>query len=880
MTLPRTIWPEGAYRSVLDQILGDTARPEAGPTLVMRIVPPRDNLRDALAIANLLSALQVRAPFALELSATSERKQILLRAGPRTMRMLIAHLEGTYPQARFEPVQASEDPAQVNPHEHILTAELALARPEYLPLRTFRDQDFKEADPLTGILGALSKLDAGERTLSQLILSPAPHGWARRWQGSLRAMEAATSTGAPGAPNGWAFAFWMVFTIASAWLVIYFLLGNWSTVLLILALGIPLLGGLWYGKERFTFNADPVLVREKIEPTAYRAWIRLCAIGPTREALYERLQQVVGAYRQLNLEAGNQLDARLIPLTQPANITDDPVASWHIAGRAFRPWGSRIPILNVNELAALWHLPRAEQPVQGMAVTDTTRLAPASAVYSQGIHIGTYEHQGRRMPVHLPLDATTRNMLLVAKTQRGKSTLIARMAQALMNDPQNGLIVFDPASDLARALLQLVPAGRMDDVVYVNLAERDYPVGYNPLDARLGREPNKIVSNLIHTFAIIWDRNWGPRMEMYFRVPTLAMCLANATLVANQLDHEQYTILDIPLIFKDHAATERLISLVNDPYVLWWFKNDFKPLRQNERLFQEVVSPVLTKMEQFRESTQARAIFGQPISTINLARWVQERKLVLINIAEGMIGKDNSQLIGAVMLDTIAETIREQVATAERSARARTRIVVDEFQALPTVDYADFLATLAKYGANFILATQSLGIVKELDPRMFHALLANVSTLCAFQTNYSDAEILSAEMGGVVTPEDIVGLPDHACFLSLVSGGVQQPPVYVQTLPPQPEPASEERAQQIIGQSRDRYGHPIDSVLQQQALAWLAKVRVPARGGHATPEASGLQPQALARSAEGQVPSPSDQAASATPDLQMQSNRPPDDIVT
>ncbi|MEP7200761.1 MAG: hypothetical protein ABI874_13145, partial [Chloroflexota bacterium] len=640
----------------------------------MRIIPPRDNQRDALAVANLLAALQVRAPFALELSATHERKHILMRADERTLRMLTAHLEGAHPQARFELLNADEDPAHVTPSEHILSAELILAQPEYLPLRTFRDQDFKEADPLVGILGAMGKLEVGERTLTQIVLSPAPPNWAKRWQGSLRAVEAATSVGAPGAPNGWAFAFWMAFTITAVWLVIHLLSGNWLSFALTLLLGVPTCIGLWLGNERFTFNANPVLVQQKVTPPAYRAWVRLCAIGPTREPLYDRLQQVVGAYRQLNMEAGNQLDARLIPLVTPSNLSDDPLATWRIGGRAMRPWGKGFPILNVNELAALWHLPRGEEVVQGLAVSDAMRVAPSSNLLGSGLHIGDYEHQGRRLPIHLPVDATWRNTLLVAKTQRGKSTLIARIAQALMRDTQNGLIVIDPAADLARNLLQLVPRGREHDVVYVNLADREFPVGYNPLDARLGREPNKTVSNLIHTFAIIWDRNWGPRMEMYFRVPTLAMCLANATLVARMQDHEQYTILDIPLIFKDEAATARLLSLVSDPYVLWWFQNDFKPLRANPRMFQEVVIPVLTKMEQFRESTQARGIFGQSLSTINLAQWVTERKIVLINTAEGMIGKDNSQLIGAVMLDTIAEAIREQVGTENRTERARMRI--------------------------------------------------------------------------------------------------------------------------------------------------------------------------------------------------------------
>ncbi|MEP7200431.1 MAG: type IV secretory system conjugative DNA transfer family protein, partial [Chloroflexota bacterium] len=172
---------------------------------------------------------------------------------------------------------------------------------------------------------------------------------------------------------------------------------------------------------------------------------------------------------------------------------------------------------------------------------------------------------------------------------------------------------------------------------------------------------------------------------------------------------------------------------------------------------------------------------------------------------------------------------REQVGTENRTERARMRIFVDEFQSLPTVDYPDFLATLAKYGANFFLATQSLGIVKELDPKLFHSLLANVSTLFAFQCNYADAEVLCGEMGNTLRPEELVSLPDHACYLSLTAGGVQLPPVFVKTLPPDIESDGAERAQQIAQQSRERDGRPIDAVLQAQVQTWSTKAQLPSK---------------------------------------------------
>ena len=51
---------------------------------------------------------------------------------------------------------------------------------------------------------------------------------------------------------------------------------------------------------------------------------------------------------------------------------------------------------------------------------------------------------------------------------------------------------------------------------------------------------------------------------------------------------------------------------------------------------------------------------------------------------------------------------------------------MDEMQTMPGVDYESMLSELGKFGASFILATQSLAKLDDLSPTMRDTILANV----------------------------------------------------------------------------------------------------------------------------------------------------------
>jgi hypothetical protein len=223
-----------------------------------------------------------------------------------------------------------------------------------------------------------------------------------------------------------------------------------------------------------------------------------------------RLERLAAAYRPFTLAAGNELVPRPIRTTEPEL-------------RALTPIGSgghrRAALLNVHELAGLWHLPQAADDVAFAERTTARRRLPLRAAVEaasarDGCHIGVAEHLGQSVPVYLAPGLLHRHLLAVAKTRRGKSSLLLRLVHdRLTSVDRQCLILVDPHRELAAAALGLVPQKRWQDVVYLDLGNRRRPFGINLLDVGLGWDRDQAVGNTLRVFRREFDAFWGPRMD-------------------------------------------------------------------------------------------------------------------------------------------------------------------------------------------------------------------------------------------------------------------------------------------------------------------------------------------------------------------------------
>ncbi len=189
----------------------------------------------------------------------------------------------------------------------------------------------------------------------------------------------------------------------------------------------------------------------------------------------------------------------------------------------------------------------------------------------------------------------------------------------------------------------------------------------------------------------------------------------------------------------------------------------------------DALAPVQTRLSYYASSKRARAILGQPRSTIDLRRTILDGGVLLVSTAQGAAGRDVAALIGSSVLNLVDAVIREQGALPPEQRRGAL-VVVDEMQSMPGVDYESMLSELGKFGASFVLATQSLAKLDDLSPTMRDTVLANVGCLAVFQVAGTDARQLVWELDRErVSEEDIVSLPAHHAYVRATVGAERTP---------------------------------------------------------------------------------------------------------
>src|SRR5207302_1732682 len=237
---------------------------------------------------------------------------------------------------------------------------------------------------------------------------------------------------------------------------------------------------------------------------------------------------------------------------------------------------------------------------------------------------------------------------------------------------------------------------------------------------------------------------------------------------------------------------------------------------------QEVINPVQTKVHRYLGSLVARQVVGQPRSTIDFRELVAERKIVLINLNAFDVGDDVAALIGGTLLNLAARAISAQSAVPPEQRQPVT-LIVDEFHTIPGADYEQICGELAKYGANLVVATQTLSRLDMLTMAqqvrdLRAAVFSNLEGLFAFHTSAEDARYLAPELGGGLDEQDLLELGHFQCYarLSDMRTGERLPAFTVQLEPP---PLSDAiAAMELARAAAERYGREaLDVELDRQA---------------------------------------------------------------
>ena len=408
-----------------------------------------------------------------------------------------------------------------------------------------------------------------------------------------------------------------------------------------------------------------------------------------------------------------------------------------------------------------------------------------------------FRNQMRRFGIKL--DDRRRHMYVIGKTGMGKTTMMENM---VLNDiySGHGVGIVDPHGDFAEKIIDYIPSSRVNDVVYLNPADVQYPIGFNILEVKSEEQKHLVAAGMMGTFKKIWPDVWSARMEY----------ILNNTLLA-LLDYPNSTLLGINRLLADKKYRKKVVKQLKDPVIKSFWNTEFA--NYPDRYMTEAVAPIQNKIGQFLSANIIRNMVAQVKSTIDVREIMDSGKIFIMNLSKGRIGEDNSRLLGGMLITKIQLSAMERVDTPEEKRRDFF-LYVDEFQNFATPSFANILSEARKYRLSLIMGHQ---YVAQLDELVSDAVFGNVGTIVTFRVGGADAELLVKEFTPQFLEEDIVNLAKFQVILKLMINGVASLPFTATTLSPIGSPTGS--TEKIIRVSRERYAKARNTI-EDKIMRW------------------------------------------------------------
>jgi energy-coupling factor transporter ATP-binding protein EcfA2 len=470
-------------------------------------------------------------------------------------------------------------------------------------------------------------------------------------------------------------------------------------------------------------------------------------------------------------------------------------------------WPGVGQMLAPAELVGIIGWPLDGPAVPSLRYNRSPQLLPDDDIPARGkgrtFGVSTWPGLEERRLIQPSVGAQSHTMLL-GPTGSGKSALLTHLLVADLH-AGHGALLLDMKGDTATDLLERIPPKRLKDVVVLDPSISGPLPGLKALHAD---NPELVADLWVGVFRNLFADSWGVRSERYIRlgVQTLA-CLPGAV------------ITDLPRVFHDLAFRRRLLSASGDQMLAtaWASFDALSPGQQAEHL-----AAPLSKVQDVVGRRVVRDVLGQADPKLNLAQALQQRKIVVVRLAPGLIGQATAQLLGALVIWEVYQAVlgRQRLPIATRRPFG---IYVDEpavLNALPVP--LDSLFELARgLGVGVTLAAQSLS---QLPQAVRRAALTNAATIACFQAGADDASLVARELLGV-TADELQHLGQYEIALRMgLSHGLRAPVTTATTLPPLERTSD---PTQLRRASAQRYG---------------GQAAPPPQSSHSGPSGSSIQP--------------------------------------
>lgn len=584
--------------------------------------------------------------YAFEIYLLNQTVYFYLAAPQESETFIQSLITSSFPQSAL---QKTTDPLDIIlKSKYTAVGEACLNSSFTLPIKTY--MDFKDVDPMSALLGFLSKQDANVKMGIQIAITPASFSWQ-----SATVSEAGHQ----------------VYDSAS---------------------------------QKYNRNPHQLLMMKKASFQGGKAAVRLIVGSDTDHLpLMPYLQNLAGTFGSFSLGEGNQFVFKRPIISKDRLIR-------RMKERRINYFERRFQILNAQELATIWHPPGyLLGGIKNLAWGKTLAGEPPEhlPVSTENIsedekkHINFFaktDFKNKETIFGIKDPDRRKHVYIIGKTGAGKSTLIANMAiDDIRKD--RGIGIVDPHGDLSETILEFIPKRRVNDVVYLEPFDTERPFSLNVLEIKNKQQKDLVASGIVSIFSKLYKDSWGPRLEYILR-----------NVIFTLLEVEDATLVDVLTILSNNEYRKKVVSQLTDPVLKNFWEAEFA--KMPDKMKAEAISPIQNKIGQFVQAKMIRNIIGKPKSTIDLEQIMNEGKILILNLSQGKLGEDNAALLGAMIITQIQLAAMNRSFMKEED-RKDFFLYVDEFQNFATSSFIKILSEARKYRLALTLANQYIEQLEE-----------------------------------------------------------------------------------------------------------------------------------------------------------------------
>ena len=257
-------------------------------------------------------------------------------------------------------------------------------------------------------------------------------------------------------------------------------------------------------------------------------------------------------------------------------------------------------LLSDADLAQLWHIPTDTVHTPTLARPTFRQLPPPVNLLKPHEAGGAAKlgevafAKDNRMCFLAPDDRL--HSLIIGKSGTGKSTL---MNNLIAHDAFSGagVGVVDPHSDLVEDILRSLPKSRTNEIVLLDVADRQRPVTFNPLACSDPHQRPLIASSLLSALKKVFgfDETNAPRLINTLRYTLLAL-----------LEQEGSTLLHVRRVLIDKKYRRQVAGNLADEEVRSFWQDEVASW--TDRYEKETMPAILNKLGQFTANPITRAM--------------------------------------------------------------------------------------------------------------------------------------------------------------------------------------------------------------------------------------------------------------------------------